>query len=469
MDYVIVIPSYNRTKMLTEKTLATLKSYKVPTKRIYVFVANKEQLDLYKSEVPSDLYGHMMIAEKGLTNARNFITDYFPEGKHIVSFDDDVSEFVHLVGKKLQRLPSFEKMVEAGFELCKKHKRRLWGIYPTANPFYMSHTVSTDLKFIVGHFWGVINTKEVRVSMDYKEDYERTLKFAVRDGGTIRFNNVAAKTKLGAPGGIGASAKERVELNKGVSKRLMEMFPGLVRLNPRRPGEILLARKIPDTYKGKGKAMDDPQDDKVSAVPIRNKDAYETAKSKFLEEVRKITVPKIPKTQYYESGKVKVMQRDLLIGNIGRTMNFGFLKTRAGYKDAVNNRKHPELFDALIDIGNQVVPKGWKYSTITLNHNMKAKKHIDGVNIGDSVIVAVGDFTGGGLYTYKPNGSSPTLHNIKDKPAMFNGAILPHRTQAFKGERYTMIFFNQKKGAEVKGKTMVGKGDEEDLEGGVTA
>ena len=201
---------------------------------------------------------------------------------------------------------------------------------------------------------------------------------------------------------------------------------------------------------------DELEADEVISIPLRNRAAYEAAKNDFLEAVEKVTIPKILKTTYDADGKIVSAQRDLIIGDIGRTMNFGFLRTRSGYKNAVSNSKYPELFEACVALGNQVVPKGWKYSAITLNHNVKARKHIDGTNVGNSVIVAVGEFTGGGLYVYEPDGKKGRLLNIHNKAKMFNGAVLPHKTQAFKGDRYTLIFFNHKKGAEVEGVRMEG-------------
>ena len=48
-DYVICIPSYKRANFCNEKTLATLHKHKIDPKKIYVYVANKEDYDLYKA------------------------------------------------------------------------------------------------------------------------------------------------------------------------------------------------------------------------------------------------------------------------------------------------------------------------------------------------------------------------------------------------------------------------------------
>ena len=124
------------------------------------------------------------------------------------------------------------------------------------------------------------------------------------------------------------------------------------------------------------------------------------ARDALLEVLSGLTIPKIKRSQVIKSGPnkgKKITQRDAIIGTIGRTENFGFGRTRSGYKEFAANRKHPEVLRALIDYGRTIVPKGWKFSAMTLNHGVKAKKHKDEQNVGFSVITAIGDFSGGGL------------------------------------------------------------------------
>jgi len=89
-------------------------------------------------------------------------------------------------------------------------------------------------------------------------------------------------------------------------------------------------------------------------------------------------------------------------------------------------------------------------------HSVMAKKHIDSKNVGNSIIVGIGTYTDGGLYVYDKTGTTRELFEIQDKPTMFNGAILPHETQEYTGERYTLIFYNQPTGLSVEGVEMVG-------------
>jgi hypothetical protein len=195
---------------------------------------------------------------------------------------------------------------------------------------------------------------------------------------------------------------------------------------------------------------EDKTDSSVGYVEIRNKAAYNEAKAKLLEELSKITVPKIPPPDK-RPGQTS---RGDTIGTNGRTMTLGFGNNRRGFNFYKSTKNYPELFRALINFGNLVVPKGFEYQTINLNHNVKAKKHIDKLNVGKSVIVGIGEYTGGALRVFKPDGSSGKDYQLHDHPVMFNGGVLPHETQSFSGDRYTMVFYKQLK----KPKNSVGEG-----------
>ena len=210
--------------------------------------------------------------------------------------------------------------------------------------------------------------------------------------------------------------------------------------------------------------MDSEDDYVIEQLPIRDRKEYEEARADLLEELSKVTIPKIMKSTYDEEGNVITSNRDRIIGSIGRTTNFGFGRTRSGYKPYATNKRAPELFRALVRFGNLVVPKGWKYQSITLNHGVRAKKHVDGQNNGRSVIIGIGDYTGGAVNVFKEDGSNRKPVDVKDKPLMFNGAIYPHSTTPFKGERYTIIFFRQRRPGSVRGVEMKGKGYEEEDE-----
>lgn len=248
--YEIVIPSYKRHETLQAKTLAILKEYRIPSNKITVFVANKEEEKIYKQFLDPKTYGKIVVAEKGLMNARNFISDYFPVGTLLVSMDDDIRGFLEYdetAPRKERKLRSLLGIIKRGFQECVKNGCRFWGVYSVPNGFFMKDTVSTDLKFIVGSFWGCVNpgtkgTTGIKMIMDEKEDYYRTLQYFLQDSKVVRLNFVAPKTAYyKEPGGMQEDS-ERKKKQEHAVKFLLKKFPQFVALNPTRKSGFMEIR-----------------------------------------------------------------------------------------------------------------------------------------------------------------------------------------------------------------------------------
>jgi len=455
MTWSVAIPSYKRPEGVLKKTIKTLKEYKVPSDRILVFV-NSEQVEEYKNVIGSEAKVVNRGDCKSVSEARNFIIDYFPKGKEFVFMDDDISGFKEVKGGKLVDLPSLVSTINHGFDLCKKHSCHLWGLYPACNAFYMKpkEEYTTDLKFIVGAFMGIINQK-IFVNPKYgKEDYLLSIEYFKRDGAVIRFNHIGVRYGIGQKGGVGTEAKERLINQKANADFLIKTYPEYVSLNPRRPGEVLLKRGLKGGAVPKIREDADKDNTERLTYPIRNKARYDKAKAELLEALKTISVPQLGKPA--QNGHHNRAQK---LGSIGRTMTFGFGDTRRGIKEFATNRDYPDVLRALAHFGNCVVPSGWTYNAITLNHGVKANKHKDTRNLGPSVIIGIGDFTGGDIKVWDKDDKDPKVFNLHDKPVMFNGGLLYHQTTPFKGDRYTMVFYKQMWEGEVKGVKMRGSGE----------
>ena len=91
--------------------------------------------------------------------------------------------------------------------------------------------ISTNLKFLIGFLTGVINNKQAeKRSIGDKEDYERTIKYYLKDKGVLRFDNISCYTRCyKVPGGI------QTDRNVGLSKKnagiLIKKYPKLVSIN----------------------------------------------------------------------------------------------------------------------------------------------------------------------------------------------------------------------------------------------
>jgi hypothetical protein len=247
VNFVVAIPTYNRVDEVTNKTLKTLKDGGVSKNKIYLFVANKKQYELYENNVPKDLYNKIIIGKKGITNQRIFISQYFEEGQYVISMDDDVEEFEVLRGEKLVKLKDVNKFFIDAYNFMIKEKLFIWGIYPVRNPFFMYNAITTDLRFIIGVTFGFIVRHDRRLKMstnaETKEDYEQSILYYKMDGGVIRFNNITTKTKFNAPGGLGT---DRYERNKKAAEYLVSKYPDIVVRNDRKNGtpEVKLIRLL---------------------------------------------------------------------------------------------------------------------------------------------------------------------------------------------------------------------------------
>lgn len=83
----------------------------------------------------------------------------------------------------------------------------------------------------------------------------------------------------------------------------------------------------------------------------------------------------------------------------------------------------------------------FKFTSIVINKNHMAHLHKDKNNIGESYIIALGDYTGGELRVWNKEKTTFTDHNIKNKWLRFNGAEHFHETLPFEGERYSIVYY----------------------------
>lgn len=238
-DYVIAIPSYKRAETLRDKSLVLLKKYHIEPRRIYVFVANKGEEADYKATLDPKTYNKIVVGVPKIGPQRNFISDYFPIGTPLVHMDDDITSFIEwspTARRNETELKDLKGVIRRGFEECRKMDCSLWGIYPVANGYFMRKGHTTDLKFVIGSFNGCFNPgtkgpKGVKLALEMdKEDYERSIRFYLRDEAVIRLCDVSPKTAYYTEKGGNQEYRTMATVMKG-AKDLVRMFPKLCKLN----------------------------------------------------------------------------------------------------------------------------------------------------------------------------------------------------------------------------------------------
>jgi len=253
-DYVICIPSYKRANVCNEKTLKTLHENKINSQKVYVYVANKEEYELYKNTLDKKYYNQLVIGVKGLVPQRQFIMNKWPNGKNIVFLDDDVATIDLSLSSEFKP-HNLDYFIKYAFKECLKYKSYIWGVYAVYNPFFRKpkKDLTTDLNYIVGAFYGIVNRpnlKSIQLTITkengQKEDVERTIKYFINDGIVLRFNKIGFITKYyGKEGGLGRF-EDRLKPMKEACNRLEKAYGkyGSIKMRKNGMAEFVL-KKIP--------------------------------------------------------------------------------------------------------------------------------------------------------------------------------------------------------------------------------
>lgn len=120
------------------------------------------------------------------------------------------------------------------------------------------------------------------------------------------------------------------------------------------------------------------------------------------------------------------------------------------------NEKFPELVRAAFELEAVLRPDRPPSSTIAINRHAQFKPHVDsgaGAGQGISLIVALGDFSGGETVV------EGAINDIRYKPLEFNGWTQRHWTLPFSGERYSLVWFTPKGCEEMTGLNLVAERD----------
>jgi hypothetical protein len=186
---------------------------------ITIFVADEKELLIYKALYPEY---NFVIGEKGISNIRNFIMNYYDKDEYVVSLDDDIESLW-----PRQADQDYKDLFIRGETELKEKGLTLWGVNSTKNKLWMAQQkeVSTNLKFCIGQCFGFVNKKlMVNAETATKEDYEFTILNYINYGGVVRFNRVAPKTKMYQAGGIG-NKKQRAEQNEIATQYIWRTYP----------------------------------------------------------------------------------------------------------------------------------------------------------------------------------------------------------------------------------------------------
>ena len=118
-------------------------------------------------------------------------------------------------------------------------------------------------------------------------------------------------------------------------------------------------------------------------------------------------------------------------------------RTQSIYKNLYHTKikdQKPELEHIFKEFANIYFPD-FSYTQTQMNKNFRAPCHKDSKNVGESILVCLGNYEGGETYI-QLNENTIIEVDAREKPEKFNGSKYAHWVSDFKGTRYSLVFFN---------------------------
>jgi hypothetical protein len=159
--------------------------------------------------------------------------------------------------------------------------------------------------------------------------------------------------------------------------------------------------------------------------------------SEIYDELEEITLP-----TSYRPGGTKGGYHSVKTGTIkqkdARQVCFG----KVTYKGSTQPSNYAKKYPCMMSLFKKFINShysSFKFTSVYVNKNTVCKQHLDSKNVGESLLVGFGKYTGGQTILYIDD--KPKSFHIKTNSLIFNGSEIPHKSEPFKGTRYSLVFF----------------------------
>lgn len=158
--------------------------------------------------------------------------------------------------------------------------------------------------------------------------------------------------------------------------------------------------------------------------------------SDIYNELDKITIPTTFRSEGikggYHAAKIGVTNQR----NARQTI-FGPSKYRGIKQESRYTKKYPHILPLFRKFIQSHFPE-FEFNSVYVNRNTISKIHLDAENAGVSLLVGLGNYSGGETVLYLPDEKK---FDIKTHSLIFNGSKIPHRSEPFENTRYSLVFF----------------------------
>ena len=152
-------------------------------------------------------------------------------------------------------------------------------------------------------------------------------------------------------------------------------------------------------------------------------------KAELLKELNKLEFPQQTRSNVGGTYKGFVL---------GRITSWAGTGDKSGYRKIQSIKTGQPKYKEVYKLARQLIKEhdpNFKYTTIQFNKNHKSAKHVDGRNVGMSMMIGLGNYTGGELSV------EGVKHDIKYKPVIFDGKNKEHWVEFFTPDRYSIIMY----------------------------
>lgn len=136
-----------------------------------------------------------------------------------------------------------------------------------------------------------------------------------------------------------------------------------------------------------------------------------------------------------------------------RAVTFGVVRTRSGTDVALSqaSRKFPDIYEALFALGDELAPD-FDFTSVHVNRNVVCPPHKDGKNVGPSMLVSFGPYTGCEVVV------EGTRYDTRHAPHIFDGSALEHWNEpTLRGTKYSLVYYTTPPGARGVGARVAGR------------
>jgi hypothetical protein len=389
----IVIPTYNRYNDF--KTIKLLEGYEDQT---YIFLVQEEE-QLYKDAI-GDKFKNIIVAPSGIGVTRNFITNYFDEGEILVCLDDDIRWLNRPLKTWLNDAVEYLSQSNLGMIT-----------FPQTTMYIKDEIKYTKgMYFGIGVFHIVKNHKDIQLTYNQGEEFERTIAYLKKYGKNIRIHGVAFRTKYFGKGGLESYRTIEVYVNE--TNRLIYQYNDYLHFKDK----VIMKHNL-----GNVKLYRKPKQLDVIQLGFYNcfDELY-----KMFEAVR------------LTKRGVSNNRRDFPHYN---GAIFGMVRPRFKYKGydelSADSKRFPHIYEEIMRIGKVICP--FEFKSVQVNKNLVCPKHVDGNNRGLSLLVSFGEYTGCNIVV------KDISYDANCRPVVFNGALHEHyNTDDLQGTKYSLVYFS---------------------------